>query len=173
MFYEYVALSDKDIESLTIVINSLSYDRLYKGEVSPTAKELDMQVMQWLKRKFALNDNQSILSHANKQPIRTMNSADFQTNVNTSTIEKQKMRDDILAMFDKVDEWNFDVFALSELTEGNTLFVTAYTLFVKYDLLNKFKISESSLINFLREVRVVTFILLLGAKWVSCQSLSQ
>lgn len=147
-----LALSDKDIESLNIVINSLSYDRLYKGEVSATAKDLDMQVMQWLKRKFSLNDNQSLTAH-NKQPIRTMNSADFQSNMNSSTIERQKVREDILSMFDKVDEWNFDVFGLSELTEGNTLFVTAYTLFVKYDLLNKFKISEEALINFLKEVR--------------------
>lgn len=51
-----------------------------------------------------------------------------------------------------MDEWNFDVFTLQELTGGQTLFVTAYTLFVKYGLLNEFNIDELVLINFLREI---------------------
>lgn len=58
----------------------------------------------------------------------------------------------LLDTFDKVDQWNFDVFSIEKNTGGHSLFVTGYTLFVKYDLLNKFNIPEKVLINFLKEV---------------------
>ncbi len=45
-----------------------------------------------------------------------------------------------------------DVFAIDEYTNGHDLFVTAYTLMVKYDFVNKFNIPEQVLINFLKEV---------------------
>lgn len=71
----------------------------------------------------------------------------------SSMIRGSKVKDDIMKMFKRVDDWNFDVFTLDKITGGQTLFLTGYTLFMKYDLLNKFEIKENILINFLREVQ--------------------
>mmetsp|Transcript_11132 Transcript_11132/g.16407 ORF Transcript_11132/g.16407 Transcript_11132/m.16407 type:complete len:771 (-) Transcript_11132:42-2354(-) len=58
----------------------------------------------------------------------------------------------ISAMFDRIDEWNFDVFTLNELCHGHSLLVTGYTLFVKYDLLAKYNVPEKVMIEFLKEI---------------------
>jgi len=135
---------------MNIVYKALSYDHLHTASLSPRAeKELDPQVMKWLKRKFTSISEQE--SDAAAKNIQTLSNADFRHSLETSSIKDSSNH--IIAMFDKVDEWNFDVFTLSELTEGNTLFITTYTLFHKYDFLTKFKVPEEVLVAFLREVQ--------------------
>eukprot|EP00993_Chasmostoma_nieuportense_P004801 NODE_544_length_2098_cov_73.644850_g504_i0.p1 GENE.NODE_544_length_2098_cov_73.644850_g504_i0~~NODE_544_length_2098_cov_73.644850_g504_i0.p1 ORF type:complete len:625 (+),score=213.59 NODE_544_length_2098_cov_73.644850_g504_i0:88-1962(+) len=60
--------------------------------------------------------------------------------------------EDIAALLSKIDEWEFDVFALHKCTNGGSLFMTAYYLLYKYGLVKQFEINETILVNFLQAV---------------------
>lgn len=42
----------------------------------------------------------------------------------------------------KLDDWSFDVFAVSEAGDGHALHYVGYELLHRYDLPNKFKVSH-------------------------------
>jgi len=58
--------------------------------------------------------------------------------------------DQILKILEKVDDWDFDVFALTEATNGTPLFTTCYHLLYKYGLVQYFNIDHTVLCNFLQ-----------------------
>jgi cAMP-specific phosphodiesterase 4 len=53
------------------------------------------------------------------------------------------------AMLENVEDWDFNMFQLAELTKGRPLFFIAYSLFNRYDLIRKFSIDETKLKRFL------------------------
>eukprot|EP00761_Pharyngomonas_kirbyi_P006610 gb/GECH01006618.1/.p1 GENE.gb/GECH01006618.1/~~gb/GECH01006618.1/.p1 ORF type:complete len:585 (+),score=113.97 gb/GECH01006618.1/:1-1755(+) len=122
-------------------------------------REYDKELMIWLKERFGDASNQAPTSNSMKKrkPKKRETSASFVTASeylkSNSQISRTKTTEAIVQMFDHVDEWNFDLFTLDSLTEGGSLFVTGYTLFVKYGLLDKFSIDEETLIAFLREIQ--------------------
>lgn len=151
------ALSDNDLESFNQVLNTISFDSLFKARLDEVGirKELqaDEQILKWLKRKFAVKDEEQRNMTSLEDENRNANSEIFKERLGTTDSSKtEKTRLAILEMFDRLDEWNFDVFTLDELTEGHTLFITGYTIFLRYDLINKFNIDEDVLINFLLEI---------------------
>lgn len=141
----FSAINDTELESFSSVLQILGQDSLYNMELTNHSVSLDQEVMSLMKDKFAPKDP----SKRTGKPVAFLQASEFLKN---SNINLMKTREDIVGMFDKVDEWNFDVFGLDKLTGGHTLFITAYTLFVKYDFLNKFNIPEDVLINFLKEI---------------------
>jgi hypothetical protein len=56
----------------------------------------------------------------------------------------------ITKILQKVDDWDFDIFALQKETKGGSLFMMTYTLLYKYNLVQHFNINETTLINFLQ-----------------------
>eukprot|EP01010_Urceolus_cornutus_P001266 NODE_179_length_2098_cov_281.555393_g142_i0.p1 GENE.NODE_179_length_2098_cov_281.555393_g142_i0~~NODE_179_length_2098_cov_281.555393_g142_i0.p1 ORF type:complete len:619 (+),score=135.79 NODE_179_length_2098_cov_281.555393_g142_i0:58-1914(+) len=52
----------------------------------------------------------------------------------------------------KIDDWDFDVFALQKATGDGALFMTAYCLLHKYGLVKHFGLDETVLVNFLQAV---------------------
>lgn len=60
--------------------------------------------------------------------------------------EEQKQ---FLTAYDRIETWNFDIFGVDKLTKGRPLLFVAVSLFRKYDLMSKFKISPGTLRNFL------------------------
>jgi hypothetical protein len=152
-FIQSNTLTEKEMDSMNAVLKTLSMNQLHKVELDKKiSKEYDSEVIAWIKKKYSVDaqENTKRGKKDNKEP--TVSNAEFKKNLDVSAIEKEKTRKDIVNMFDSVDQWNFDVFLLDELTEGQTLFITSYTLFVKYDLLSKFNLNEHVLINFLRQV---------------------
>jgi 3',5'-cyclic-nucleotide phosphodiesterase len=151
-FIQTKACTENELDSLNAVLNTLSQNQLHKIELDKKiSKEYDAEVIAWIKKKYSVDQETTKRSKKdNKEP--TVSNAEFKKNMDMSTIEKEKTRQDVVKMFETVDQWNFDVFLLDELTEGQTLFITSYTLFVKYDLLSKFNLNEQVLINFLRKV---------------------
>lgn len=148
------ALSKTEQVSFQGVMELLAQDNVYTFDFEKKAsKEVDREVLTWLKVRFGVNkEREESSTNTPTQGTNTLHlrgGADF---LETSKISASKTRNAIMTMFNKVDDWNFDVFTLSELTEGQTLYITSYTLFHKYDLLSKFKINEKVLINFLREI---------------------
>jgi len=146
-------INEQEHEALTAVINNLNQDTIYRYELNkPGEKKVDLEVMAWLKNKFEAEGSPANENRP-KRDLATVDANSFIKNIDVSQIEKTKTRQDIIGMFDKVNDWNFDVFKLRDLTDGQTLFITAYTLFVKYDLPRKFSIPEDVLIGFLAEVQ--------------------
>ena len=48
----------------------------------------------------------------------------------------------IFFMFKTLDNWTFDPFKFNELTGGHTLRFLGHELFIRYDLMAKFKVSN-------------------------------
>mmetsp|Transcript_19709 Transcript_19709/g.32305 ORF Transcript_19709/g.32305 Transcript_19709/m.32305 type:complete len:610 (+) Transcript_19709:82-1911(+) len=65
-----------------------------------------------------------------------------------STSAEKKLRE----LFDKIGDWDFDIFALSELTNGRPLFAICYALFLKHDFLRKFHIKDIVMRRWLKAV---------------------
>mmetsp|Transcript_2652 Transcript_2652/g.10165 ORF Transcript_2652/g.10165 Transcript_2652/m.10165 type:complete len:861 (-) Transcript_2652:2457-5039(-) len=62
-------------------------------------------------------------------------------------------RKSVLAVFDRIDDWNFDVFVLSQLLGNHAMLISAWALFQKHDLFREFKIPTDVFTNFFREVQ--------------------
>lgn len=59
------------------------------------------------------------------------------------------MEKQVDALLESIEDWNFQVFQLAELTNGRPLFFTAFALFTQHDLIRKFNIDEAKLKRFL------------------------
>eukprot|EP01064_Diplonema_japonicum_P008241 TRINITY_DN15721_c0_g3_i2.p1 TRINITY_DN15721_c0_g3~~TRINITY_DN15721_c0_g3_i2.p1 ORF type:complete len:680 (+),score=167.78 TRINITY_DN15721_c0_g3_i2:1024-3063(+) len=60
---------------------------------------------------------------------------------------------ELMEVLQKIDKWDFSVFALDTATKGSSLFHTAYALFHKYGLMDHFAIPKDVLIRFLIAVQ--------------------
>jgi hypothetical protein len=109
---------------------------------------IDMETVSWIKSKYAQYMAEQKESVPQSDVVKLIPASEWKS----SLITQPAVRQNILDMFDKLDNWHFDVFAIDEWTNGHALFVTAYTLMVKYDFIRTLNIPEQKLINFLREV---------------------
>lgn len=147
------AISEKEQDSFNCLMNTISFDNLYKLEISSKlSNEIDPEVVAWIKNKFSMDSEEETLRGKRLQSD-IINITEFKKSMHNSKINKAKLKQDIMSVFDRVDEWSYDPIYLDKITEGNTLFVTGYTLFLKYDMLNKFNIDEQVLINWLQAVQ--------------------
>lgn len=144
-------LTEEEQESFNSVLNTLSQDDLFAPSVKTDIPEVDKTVVSYLRDRFSIKADPNS-DKQKKNEIKTANSAEDLFHMNPN-IERKNTKDDIMAMFDRVDDYNFDVFTLDKLTSGQTLFVTAITLFYKYDLVNKYNIEEKVLHSFLTRVQ--------------------
>ena len=55
-----------------------------------------------------------------------------------------------VGVFQNLDDWTFDVFALNQIGEGHALKYVGYELLQRYDLINKFKVSSTSILTCLK-----------------------
>lgn len=142
------AITENEQKSFNQVVNILMSEEQWDVQFSQSIDNVvDMEVMGYLKSKFAVASMEE----------RTMKETDVIAFIppsewKTNDAELSKDKQIIFETFERVDDWDFDVFAIEEYTHGHSLFVVSYTLMVKYDFLNKFNISEQILINFLKEV---------------------
>jgi 3',5'-cyclic-nucleotide phosphodiesterase len=61
-------------------------------------------------------------------------------------------RSTVMKMMDKLDKWDYDVWAVQDFTEKGSLFYTAYALFIRLDFIRRFSIDEHVVINFFSQV---------------------
>eukprot|EP01116_Phalansterium_solitarium_P017504 TRINITY_DN4328_c0_g1_i1.p1 TRINITY_DN4328_c0_g1~~TRINITY_DN4328_c0_g1_i1.p1 ORF type:complete len:758 (+),score=285.67 TRINITY_DN4328_c0_g1_i1:3227-5500(+) len=52
-------------------------------------------------------------------------------------------------LLEKVDDWDFDIFQVAELTNNRPLFFVAYSLFQQHDLMRAFQIDDNNMRRFL------------------------
>jgi hypothetical protein len=142
------AITESEQKSFSQVVDILMNEEQWDIQFSNSiVNEVDMEVIRYLKAKFTMPSTQ-VRAKKDTEAVSLITASEW----NSENIVQSKTRQDILEMFDRVDDWNFDVFTLEKLTGGHVLFITAYTLMVKYDFLNKFHIPEQILINFLKEI---------------------
>jgi hypothetical protein len=130
-------------KSFDNILNLLQNPETYDKELANTISDSDYETLSWLKTKFA-GDYPRIESD-----VITLVSAEEWASKATIPVP---LRDEILEMYDRVDDWNFDVFTIDKLTNGHVLFATSYSIMIKYDFLKKFNIPEQTLINLFREI---------------------
>ncbi|KAL9645578.1 hypothetical protein ABK040_000641 [Willaertia magna] len=141
-------MSDKEYdvvyESFNCVLNAINLDYAFKIGNNRTTKQYNKEVVEYLKEKFTS-------SGTDKNTSGQVDKKQFEETVANSPIDKSNMKQTIIELFDKVDKWNYDVFKINEVV-NEPLFTTAFTLFLKNDLIHKFNIGEQNLINFLRNI---------------------
>lgn len=59
------------------------------------------------------------------------------------------MLDPFVNLFQHLDDWSFNVFAVNDASDGHALKFVGFTLLQKYDLITKFKINTQVLESFL------------------------
>jgi len=146
------SITVKEKQSFDRIIKILSNDQQYAAHLNKELlNDLDLDVFEWVKVKYAVEDKPIVLRNEDK-PIEFMNVNDAKKYLEQSSIIMTDTRDKMLKLFDKLDQWAFDVFDMEELSGGNPLFATCFALMLKYDFVRKFNIKEECLVNFLREL---------------------
>jgi len=150
------AINEKEYENFNVVINSLRFDSIHKIEFGKNLKEYDQEVIQYIKTKYVDSAHLGGKGSKSIEPAevpKTMPRDTSKANLELGSLAPGRPgKEELLSTFEKVDKWNCDIFKINELSGGHPLFFTSYALFLKYDLLNKFNISEKVLIGFLREI---------------------
>eukprot|EP00667_Euglena_gracilis_P013266 EG_transcript_13675 len=70
----------------------------------------------------------------------------------TGIVGDKANHDQVIKLLEKIDDWDFDCFALDRATNGTPLFTTCYHLLYKYGLVQYFNIDHTILCNFLQAV---------------------
>lgn len=63
-------------------------------------------------------------------------------------------KESIMAVVERIDLWNYDVFVLSKLLGNHALLLSAWALFHRHGFFGEFKVPETVFNNFFREVQV-------------------
>jgi 3',5'-cyclic-nucleotide phosphodiesterase len=58
----------------------------------------------------------------------------------------------VMKCMEKLDEWDFDVWTLQDMTEQGSIFYAAYAMFLRWDLFRRLEIDEQIAINFFSQV---------------------
>jgi len=138
-------LSSAQMDEFEKTVSLLSRNRTLLQDTPEEEADANIEVLNWIKNKFSKKKRKTRKRHSDQPQIE-----DVMSGANSGLTTKAQ--EAMAAMFERIDEWNFDTFTLDKLSDGRPLFVTGFTLFVKHDLINKFNIPESNLRNFLREI---------------------
>lgn len=58
----------------------------------------------------------------------------------------------VMRALEKIDQWDFDVFAVQHFSGGHALFYTLYALLLRYGLFSTFGLDEVKVVNFLSQI---------------------
>ena len=140
------------------VLAALStHQSVYAPRLMMRENKVDIQTRAWLKELFFTSGKVGISDVVTpRSDVRRLTQLEDARMYSTSTIsEVLHSSDDERAIrqhLHSIDDWNFDVFRLHELSRGRPLYVVGFVLFQRYDLIDKFNIPESCLHNFLESI---------------------
>lgn len=135
-------------EQLAFVIKIITSNKLYSPNLNFDDKpSVDNEVSSWLHAMLTSTETKKevklsggVLDQVKESKIKATRFLPV-LDVN---IEKQ-----VDALLETMEEWDFNVFGLAELTNGRPLFFITFALFTRHDLLRKFNIPEAKLRRFL------------------------
>ncbi|KXS20315.1 HD-domain/PDEase-like protein [Gonapodya prolifera JEL478] len=135
-------------ESLDYAIQILSSNQLFSPDLNLTKGAVDVEVSKWLN---------SMLTKAAPETVQTQQPV---VSKEVAVVAEDKTKSAALPQVDQrvqdalkdVESWDFDVFLLSQLTEGRPLYFTAITIFEKRGIRQHFGIPENVLRKFLTTI---------------------
>lgn len=141
-------LDNSTKDQLAFIIKILASNKLYSPNLNFDDKpSVDNEVSSWLHSMLTSTETKKDvkLTGGLVNPVQDskIKSTRFLPVLDQS-VEKQ-----VDALLEKMEEWDFDIFALAELTNGRPLFFITFALFTRHDLLRKFNIPEAKLRRFL------------------------
>ncbi|KAJ3337594.1 High affinity cAMP-specific 3',5'-cyclic phosphodiesterase 7A [Gonapodya sp. JEL0774] len=133
-------------ESLDYAIQILSSNQLFAPDLNVTKGTVDVEVSKWLN---------AMLTNAGAETVQTQTGLSKEMVVVGDTPPKPAapLSDQrVLDALKTVDTWDFDVFQVSQLTDGKPLLPTAMAIFEKYGVRQHFQIPEATLRKFLTTI---------------------
>ncbi|XP_031564387.1 calcium/calmodulin-dependent 3',5'-cyclic nucleotide phosphodiesterase 1A-like isoform X2 [Actinia tenebrosa] len=127
-------------------------DELYTDVVSDEVRE-------WIATTFArgpgtLRRKSIMPRHTFRGVVHAVKASLYVNKILKNASERNKLQvpEEVLIHFEKLNEWTFDVFSLSEATEGHSLRFMGHEVLSRMDLLRLFKVNVGSLDRFLLAV---------------------
>eukprot|EP01006_Ploeotia_vitrea_P066058 TRINITY_DN94266_c0_g1_i1.p1 TRINITY_DN94266_c0_g1~~TRINITY_DN94266_c0_g1_i1.p1 ORF type:complete len:610 (-),score=112.52 TRINITY_DN94266_c0_g1_i1:173-2002(-) len=112
-------------------------------------RELNKELMTLMKSKFTPLEGDANASAPHVKLITPLNKNEFASQIKGLQDGEIKT---VMDYMNKINDWDFNVFAIGDVTNRGSLFYVAYGLFLRYDFLRKFNLDEEILINFLSQI---------------------
>ncbi|KAJ3045646.1 High affinity cAMP-specific and IBMX-insensitive 3',5'-cyclic phosphodiesterase 8A [Rhizophlyctis rosea] len=130
------------MESLDYVITILSSNQLFLPNLDVNKDAMDSDVQKWLKAMMTNTQGDQPLGRGGEV---VMSLGDLAMGGNESRIAE---------CLKGIDQWGFDIFELTEVTDGRPLYYLALHLSEKYGFRNLIGVDDAVLRNFLTKVEV-------------------
>eukprot|EP01006_Ploeotia_vitrea_P036462 TRINITY_DN66022_c7_g2_i1.p1 TRINITY_DN66022_c7_g2~~TRINITY_DN66022_c7_g2_i1.p1 ORF type:complete len:630 (-),score=321.58 TRINITY_DN66022_c7_g2_i1:44-1813(-) len=151
------SLTQAEVVGLHDVIATLSgelYAPALGEQVDQHGKTVDPEVRAWLQEvadimKSDGKREQGLRKARSMTRLEAIGSTESSSNVVRGLKTTQSELQELLA---GIDKWNFEIFHLCTLTKNRPLYAVGYTLFQRYRLIERFKINEQKLQNFLEAI---------------------
>lgn len=135
-------------EQLQIIIKILASNALYSPDLDQNVG--DSEIVGFLEDMLNKSDQKNS-SKLNSGTAVFAGKGDINKMVSPMSLEKG-VEMQVQALLERIDEWDFNVTEVAELTNGRPLFFIAFALFTRHDLLRKFNIDETKFKRFLTVV---------------------
>lgn len=132
-------------EQLGNVIKILASNKLYQPDLEQGAGG-DGEISSWLNNMLANGERKD----ANKFAVgQAGNENGYKVSPLFAPVLDKGAEAQVEALLERIEEWDFNIFEIAELTNGHPLFFISSALFNKHDLLRKFNIDEMKFKRFI------------------------
>jgi len=131
-------------EQLGNVIKILASNKLYSAEVQSNDGELNLWLQNMLTQTEHSKGNKLGPNFAGKEG----KDGGYKLSTTFPPSLDKGTESQVESMLEKIEEWDFDIFGISELTNGRPLYFISSALFNKHDLMKKFGVDEGKFRRF-------------------------
>lgn len=128
------------------VIKILASNKLYSPDLE-SGTGVDGEISSWLSNMLANGERKEANKFAGGQVA--MNEKGYKVSPLFAPVLDKGAEAQVEALLERIEEWDFNIFEIAELTGGHPLFFVSSALFNKHDLLNKFNIDEMKFKRFI------------------------
>ncbi|CAH3119216.1 unnamed protein product [Porites lobata] len=125
-------------------------------ESSFYSDDVNEEVREWIATTFArttpgMRRKSLARRHTFRSVVQAVKASLYVKRIYQNMAEKSKFQvpEEVQVYYKTLDNWTFDPFKFNELTGGHTLRYLGHELFIRYDLMAKFKITTATLDRFL------------------------
>ncbi|KAK3732467.1 hypothetical protein QZH41_009348, partial [Actinostola sp. cb2023] len=148
---DIASMSIRDYRGSISAISDID-EELYSDVVSDEVRE-------WIATTFARGQGPSrrksvLPRHTFRGVVHAVKASLYVNKIlkNVSDRNKHQVPLELQAHFEKLDQWTFDVFSISEATDGHSLRYMGYEVLNRLELLRIFKVNDATLDRFLQAV---------------------
>eukprot|EP00761_Pharyngomonas_kirbyi_P014183 gb/GECH01014213.1/.p1 GENE.gb/GECH01014213.1/~~gb/GECH01014213.1/.p1 ORF type:complete len:639 (+),score=144.73 gb/GECH01014213.1/:1-1917(+) len=146
-------LGDEDVISdLEYSIQVLRSKNLYSVDAETVADSHDNEIKHWIQTELLKSNKKRNLSSFKSVAFAVAFARSVRKNQELQLLKHKGMNSDLEQCLNKIDDWDFNVFELNELSDGQPLQYVALALFDKYKLMEEFKIDHEKLFPLLEKL---------------------